>query len=65
MSDSFGTCVGLSDDGPMAGAVFSRVSGSGGDNVGLAGRPGVVSAAALGTCDSGFDVDAEWLASYS
>lgn len=65
ISDSFGASVGLSDDGPMAGAVFSRVSGFGGGNVGLAGGLAEGFATALSPCDSGFDADAEWLVSYS
>lgn len=49
----------------MAGAVFSRVSGFGGGNVGLVGGFAEEFATALGTCESGFDADAEWLVSYS
>lgn len=60
MSDSFGTGVGLSDDGPMAGAVFSRESRFWGDDVGLGGGLAEEYATAVGTCDSGFDVDTGW-----
>lgn len=37
ISDSCDISVGLSDEGPMAGIVFSRVSGCGDVNLGLAG----------------------------